>query len=155
MIVAFTAHRPNKLGGYKIPNPIYINVCQQIEKTLKELKPEKIISGMALGGDQWAALVARKLGIPFIAAIPFEGQEKAWPQQSQRTFRALRKLATEEVIVSAGEYSADKMQIRNQWMVDRSDLLIAIWDGTAGGTGNCVEYAKSINKDIFYINPCE
>ena len=153
MIVAFTGHRPNKLpGGYKLPNPTYNKVCQEIEKALKDLKPEKVISGMALGVDQWAAYISYKLKIPFIAAIPFEGQETAWPQQSQNTFRVLRKLASEEVIVSPGGYANEKMQIRNQWMVDHCDLLIAIWDETKGGTGNCVEYARSIKKPILIIN---
>jgi uncharacterized phage-like protein YoqJ len=44
------------------------------------------------------------------------------------------------------------MQIRNEWMVDRCDKLIAVWDGSKGGTGNCVDYAKSVNKDIFRID---
>jgi uncharacterized phage-like protein YoqJ len=153
MIVAFTGHRPDKLGGYKLPNPTYQFVCQQIEQALKELQPEKVISGMALGVDQWAANIAHKLGIPFIAAVPFTGQEKAWPAPSQKTFNTLIKLASEVVIVSEGGYAAYKMQIRNEWMVDRCDKLIAIWDGTPGGTGNCVKYAQSKNKEIFYINP--
>ena len=153
MIVAFTGHRPDKLGGYKLPNDTYIRVCQRIDTALKELNPEKVITGMALGVDQWAASIAHKLGIPYLAAIPFEGQEKAWPEASQKTFRLLRKLASEEVIVSPGGYSADKMQVRNIWMVDHCDTLIAVWDGTSGGTGNCVEYAKSVNKEIYYIDP--
>lgn len=153
MIVAFTGHRPNKLGGYKLPNPTYLYVCQQIEKTLIELKPEKVISGMALGIDQWAANIAWKLKIPFIAAVPFEGQETAWPQASQKTFQSLIRLANEVVIVSPGKYEAVKMQVRNEWMVDHSNKLIAVWDGTSGGTGNCVNYAKSKNKEIIYINP--
>lgn len=153
MIIAFTGHRPNKLGGYKIPNPTYNKVCQEIDKALKELKPEKVISGMALGIDQWAAAVAYKLHIPFIAAIPFEGQEKAWPEESQKAFRLLRRLACEEVIVSEGGYSASKMQVRNEWMVDHCDLLIAVWDGTEGGTGNCVKYAESIDRKIYRIDP--
>jgi uncharacterized phage-like protein YoqJ len=153
MIVSFTAHRPNKLGGYKLPNPIYIHVCQQIEKTLKRLNPEKIISGMALGGDMWAANIAIKLNIPFIAAIPFVGQEKAWPASSQKTYHKLLSKAAEKVIVCEGGYAAYKMQIRNEWMVNNSDILIGIWDGTNGGTGNCISYAKSINKEIIYINP--
>lgn len=153
MIVAFTGHRPNKLGGYKLPNPTYIYVCQQIDKTLKELKPEKIISGMALGIDQWAANIAYKLGIPFIAAVPFLGQEGAWPAQSQQTYNKLIKLASEVVIVCEGGYEASKMQRRNEWMTDRCDILIAVWDKTPGGTGNCINYAKSINKHIVYINP--
>lgn len=153
MIVAFTGHRPDKLGGYKLPNETYIKVCRQIDSALKELKPEKVITGMALGVDQWAAMIAHKLNIPYLAAIPFEGQEKAWPEASQKAFRLLRKLAAEEVIVSSGGYSVDKMQVRNIWMVDHCDVLIAIWDGTKGGTGNCVEYAKSVNKEIYYIDP--
>jgi uncharacterized phage-like protein YoqJ len=153
MIVAFTGHRPDKLGGYKLPNPTYLHVCQQIDKTLRDLKPDKVISGMALGIDQWAAHIAYKLKIPFLAAIPFEGQEKAWPIKSQLTFHLLLKLAAEKVIVSPGGYSAAKMQVRNEWMVDHCDKLIAVWDGTPGGTGNCVNYAKSKNSDIIYINP--
>lgn len=153
MIVAFTGHRPEKIGGYKLPNPTYIKICQQIESTLKELKPEKVISGMALGVDQWAAYISYKLKIPFIAAVPFINQESKWPTSSQETYNKLIKLASETIIVSDGEYSAKKMQIRNEWMVDRCDQLIAIWDGSAGGTGNCVNYAKSKNKVIIYINP--
>lgn len=155
MIIAFTGHRPDKLGGYKLPNPTYIKVCQAIDKALKELKPEKIISGMALGIDQWAANIAHNLGIPFIAAISFAGQESKWPTQSQKIYQALLKLSCEQIIVSPGAYSVDKMMIRNQWMVDHSDMVIAVWDGTKGGTGNCVEYAKSINKDIFRIDPTQ
>ena len=153
MIVAFTGHRPDKLGGYKLPNDTYIKVCRDIDWLLKELNPEKVISGMALGVDQWAANIAYKLGIPFVAAIPFEGQELAWPEASQKTYRLLRKLASEEVIVSPGGYSADKMQVRNIWMVDNCDSLIAVWDGSKGGTGNCVEYARSVDRKIYQIDP--
>jgi uncharacterized phage-like protein YoqJ len=153
MIVAFTGHRPDKLGGYKLPNPTYIKVCREIEKALKELKPEKVLSGMALGVDQWAANIAYKLDIPFVAVIPFEGQEKAWPEESQKTFRLLRKLAAEEVIVCPGGYAPSKMQTRNEWLVDNCDTLIPIWDGTSGGTGNCVKYAESIHRTMYRIDP--
>ena len=155
MIVAFTGHRPDKLGGFKLPNPTYSYVCQQIEKSLIELKPEKVISGMALGVDQWAASIAHKLGIPFIAAVPFAGQETVWPAASKSIYNKLISLASEVVIVCPGTYSAAKMQVRNEWMVDRCDQLIAIWDGTKGGTGNCVDYATKVGKQIFRINPLD
>lgn len=153
MIAAFTGNRPDKLGGYNLPNPTYVHVCRQIGRTLQEVSPEKVISGMALGVDQWAAYIAHKLGIPFIAAIPFINQECKWPEKSQKTYNQLLKLATEKVIVSPGEYSAAKMQIRNQWMVDHCDILIAVWDQSPGGTGNCINYAKSIGKEIIFIDP--
>jgi uncharacterized phage-like protein YoqJ len=153
MIISFTGHRPNKLGGYKLPNATYNKVCQQIEQKLIELKPDKVISGMALGIDQWAANIARKLKIPFIAAIPFEGQEKAWPKQSQDTYHKLLGFADEKVYVCPPGYAASKMQIRNEWMVDKCDILIAVWDQTPGGTANCVKYAQSVGKQIIFIDP--
>lgn len=153
MIVAFTGHRPSKLGGYNLPNPTYLHVCQQIDKSLRELKPDKVISGMALGVDQWAAHIAYKLGIPFIAAVPFEGQETAWTQASQKTFNQLIKLASEVVIVSPGKYEAVKMQVRNVWMVDYCDILIGVYNGDkSGGTFNCIECARSTNKKIIIID---
>lgn len=154
MIVAFTGHRPNKLGGYNIPNPIYNHIYSQIDQVLKSLKPERVISGMALGIDQWAAIIAKRLNIPFTAAIPFEGQEGNWPSASQKTYKQLLSFAEEKVIVCEGSYAASKMQIRNEWMVDRCDTLIAVYNGDAtGGTANCVRYATSMKKNIIYINP--
>lgn len=153
MIVAFTGHRPNKLGGYKLPNKIYNGVCKELEATLKELKPEKAISGMALGVDQWAAMLCVKLGIPFIAAVPFPGQEGVWPESSQRIYKLLLKKADDIVIVSDAPFKAAKLQKRNEWMVDQCDKLIAVFDGTDGGTCNCVKYAEKHNKEIIRINP--
>lgn len=156
-IVAFAGHRPDKLPnketGYNLPNPTYIHICQQLEKTLLELKPDKAISGMALGVDSYAANVCIKLGIPFIAAIPFIGQEKMWPDKSKKAYHALLSKAAEKVIVCEGAYAPYKMQIRNEWMVNNADILIGVWDGSKGGTGNCIEYAKSIGKKIIIIDP--
>lgn len=153
MIVAFTGHRPEKIGGYKLPNPTYLHVYKEIESTLKKLNPDKVISGMALGVDQIAAYIAYKLKIPFIAAVPFEGQEKAWPFKSQHIYKILLKNAIETVIVCDGGYAGYKLQKRNEWMVDHCDILIAVWDGTSGGTANCVNYAQSVNKEIIFIDP--
>ncbi|MNP85294.1 hypothetical protein D3C76_1849670 [compost metagenome] len=47
------------------------------------------------------------------------------------------------------------MQKRNEWMVDNSKFIISVWDGTKGGTGNCVKYAENKNKHISNINPKE
>jgi uncharacterized phage-like protein YoqJ len=153
MIIAGTGHRPPKIGGYQLPNPIYNYICLETEKILLELKPDQVISGMALGYDQWLAHIAYKLEIEFIACIPFIGQEKAWPQTSQKTYHALLNKAAKQVIVSEGGYTAAKMQIRNQYMCDRCDVLIAVWDGSPGGTGNCVKYAQNIDKKIIFIDP--
>jgi len=155
MIVAITGHRPQAIGGFNLPNPTYNHICQQLVKLLLELKPEHCLTGMALGADQYFAAVCIKLKLPYTACLPFEGQESAWPADSQKAYRLLRKLASKEVIVSSGGYSAAKMQVRNQYLVDNCDKLIAVFNPTnnSGGTYNCITYAKSVNRDIIYIDP--
>lgn len=44
------------------------------------------------------------------------------------------------------------MQKRNRYMVDKSDLVIAVWNGKeSGGTWNTIQYAKSKGKKIHFI----
>lgn len=54
----------------------------------------------------------------------------------------MREAAAEVVVVSDGEYAVWKMQTRNEAMVDAADELWALWDGSSGGTKNCIDYAK-------------
>jgi uncharacterized phage-like protein YoqJ len=151
MIAAITGHR--KLGGYITPNPIYTFVAQKIEKALIELKPDKILSGMAIGADQLACEICIKLGIPYIAAIPHKGQELFWPKEAQVKYHELLDSAEKIETISPGGFASWKMQARNQWMVDRADVLIAIFSGAAGGTKNCFEYAEKKKKHILRIDP--
>ena len=140
MKLAFTGHRPNKLGGYS--ETVFTRLVALASATLRFYQPELVYTGMALGWDQAVAQACIETGIPFIACVPFSGQEGKWPDDSQRRFRDLIAKAQEVVVVSEGGYSAAKMQVRNEYMVDHADQLLALWDGTSGGTANCVEYAK-------------
>ena len=44
-------------------------------------------------------------------------------------------------------------QVRNQWMVDRSNLVIAVFNGKRGGTKNTIDYADG--KGICVVNVLE
>src|SRR5574343_274271 len=153
--VAFTGHRPDKCGGFKVPNPLQQYISKELRRVLLEINPTQAISGMALGVDQYAAEVCIELKIPFIAAVPCEGQEKIWPEPSRIKYNQILAKAEKVELVSPGGYAAWKMQIRNKWMVDHCDVLIGVFDGTSGGTANCISYAKSIGKKIIIINPKE
>ncbi len=140
MIIAATGHRPNKLGGYT--DQVKQRLLDLATAALKHYKPTHVISGMALGWDQAVALAAVNLNIPFIAAVPFKGQESQWPQSSKDDYQTLLDLAQEVIIVCPGDYSPEKMQKRNEWMVEKCEMLLALWDGSPGGTKNCIDYAK-------------
>lgn len=96
------------------------------------------------------AQAAVDLRIPFWAYVPFEGQEQPWPSATRLYYKELLKRAEKVVICSSGGYSAASMQIRNQRMVDDCDILAALWDGSNGGTANCIAYASFIGRP--YIN---
>lgn len=152
MRVAFTGHRPDKLGNYVPNSEPEQRVRAALTRHLSELRIDRpdltAISGMAVGFDQWAAETCLSLSIPFTAAIPFEGMEKPWPLRAQKHYFELRRKAASEVIVCPGDYRPYKMQKRNEWMVDNCTLLIAAWDGSDGGTANCVRYAWKIDRPV-------
>ncbi len=112
------------------------------------------ITGMAVGIDQLCATICIDLGLKFIAALPCKDQEKLWPPKSQEKYRMIinHPLCT-PILIYSGFYNNQCMQARNIWMVNKCDTLLAIFDGSDGGTANCVNYAKSIKKNIIEINP--
>ena len=154
LVAAATGHRPDKLGNeWDLRGPISLRLYHDLVAFAEKHEPTKLISGMALGVDMLWAILGTKLGIPFIAAVPFEGQEKAWPYKSQQLYHKILAQASEVIYVCEPGYAPWKMQKRNEWMVDQCDILVAVWDGTNGGTANCYKYAESINKTIFRIKP--
>lgn len=145
-VVAGTGHRPNKLGGYG-ENVLY-KLIQVAMVHLEQLKPDLVLSGMALGWDQALAIAAHQLKIPFVAVVPFAGQESQWPQGSQELYQNLLQLAEQTVVVCDGHYAAWKMMKRNEWLVDNCDVVLALWDGSPGGTSHTVSYAQIQNRPI-------
>jgi len=159
MKVAITGHRPNKLNNdYDLKSDLILSIkkriIQELDILIKEHPKVICISGMALGIDTLFAQIAIELNLEFIAAIPCQQQHKMWAQRSKEIYLDLiNHPLCFKYYVSEGEYSPQKMQIRNEWMVDHCDLLIAVWDGTSGGTKNCIDYALKKNKLIIRINP--
>ncbi|WP_442636539.1 SLOG family protein [Rossellomorea marisflavi] len=158
----FTGHRPNKLHGY---NPVTEGNSKMLWK-LRELIIDQIennhvdtfITGMALGIDMWAGRIVLKLkekypSIKLIAAVPCLNHSGKWNQASKNEWQHIIDKCDKVHYVSNEAYTAWCMQKRNEWMVDNADYVIAVWDGTKGGTGNCVNYARKKNKSITSLHP--
>lgn len=150
-IVAFTGHRPQKLGGWKTPNNTQKRVRLALLDEMFRIRPTYAIVGMALGVDLWAAGVCSDLKIPFTAAVPCDGHDSQWPEHTRIFYGIMLAQAAKVVVVSPGPYEPWKMQKRNEYLVDNSHILVAIWDGSqSGGTYNCIQYAKSVKREIRY-----
>ena len=153
MILAATGHRPGKLGGYS-PHAARA-LLDFASYWLLRSRPDEIISGMAQGWDTAIALAAIHHGIPLTAALPFATQANAWPSAARARYGEILAKASRVVILSpvpqSDAYTRLAMQTRNRWMVDNCSELVALWDGSPGGTKHCVEYAMEANR--LFANP--
>ncbi len=148
MILAGTGHRPDKLGGYDIQPTM--RVIDFATRMMTREDPSQIITGMAIGWDMALAQAAINLNIPYHAYVPFEGQELKWPMSTRLYYKVLLNKAEHVKICSTGGYSKASMQLRNQQMVDDCDVVAALWNGSPGGTQNCLSYAIMVGKP--YVN---
>ncbi len=151
-VLMVTGHRPPKLGGYD-NYEAHMRIKMHMKEEIRRHSPSKVITGMALGTDQLFALAAHELGVPFIAAVPFTGQDSRWPETSQLVYRDLLSKAAALHVISSGvmsNYSAvvEAMHVRNHWMADRSTDALAYWNGEeSGGTYECVMYLRRCAED--------
>ena len=75
-----------------------------------------------------------------------------YSNEEKARYYAVLKKADETVVLSEGYYKGC-MQKRNEYMVDRADVLIAYANTDKGGTANTVRYCKRKypHKQILFI----
>lgn len=158
MKVCVTGHRPNKMYGYNIYNDQWEKLKEYFKIFLVGTHCEEAITGMALGVDTVFALAVLELkeegyDIKLHCAIPCRNHSCKWLKESVDLYNEILSKADTVKLVSDTEYNSFVMQRRNEYMVDLADIVLAVWDGTSGGTANCVAYAKKKNKEIFRFVP--
>lgn len=148
----FTGHRPEKL------NMSEDVVTAALEKEIRQAIADGLnvfITGMAPGVDVWAAETVihlrdvEKLPIKLIAAVPHPDFDKRWSSEWQRRYASIMAAADLKRDISSN-YCRGVYQIRNEWMVDHSAKVIAVWNGQPSGTKNTVVYAK--RKGVPVVN---
>jgi len=163
----FTGHRQLNGEYYNKNNPSasWHTLRQYMDKVVTSFMRDHgvnhFISGLAIGVDMLGAesvalcrVFMKGVEIKLTGAMPFPSQPNKWPEPTRQHWHNVCGLCNEVVAVSADPYSPAKMQIRNEWMVDNSDYVIAVWNGVkSGGTWNCMQYAKAQGKPVFVIQP--
>ena len=156
----FTGHRPAKLPwGYRETDPRCIELKKRIADAVMLAYEEgyrHFLCGMAQGCDLYfcEAVLSLREKYPEItveAAIPCPTQADAWPAAERRRYHDLVARCNMETLVS-DIYSPTCMQRRDRYMVDHAMLLIAAFDGTAGGTRYTVEYALRRGIEILDVS---
>ena len=126
----FTGHRPEKLKRAE----------EEIKEGLKEAILKAVsdgyttfITGMARGVDIWSGQIVLWLRqdnpeLRLIAALPYPGCDSRWSASWRRQYVEVLEAADLVKAISPA-YSVASFQKRDEWMVDQSSRVIAIYDG--------------------------
>ncbi len=149
--LCFTGHRTEKLP--------------KTEKELENLKKKLLLAidraiangvdtfyfGACYGFDLLAAqlvLMRSKIlvldnpkHIRLIAVVPFEEQAACWSETNREIYYSTLQYC-DEVIMLHTKFEKGCYHERNRYMVNRAGQMIAYYDGSSGGTGYTVQYAK-------------
>ena len=157
----FTGKRPQKLPWrFNETDPRCVRLKEALRREIvKAIERGYVhfISGMALGADTFAAecVLSLKKDYPHItleAAVPCRFQAAKWNDADKARYVSLLARC-DAVNVLQEAYTATCMQERNRYMVDKSSLLIAVYDGSGGGTGSTVKYAGSVGCQTVILPP--
>ena len=112
-----------------------------------------------MGVDLWAGeIVLRKKTenpeIHLIAATPWPGFARRWNEEWKTHYDSLLQRADLVVNVS-DHYHQGVFQQRNCWMVDRSNRVIAFYNGSPGGTKNTIDYANKKGIEVIQYSSGE
>jgi len=88
-------------------------------------------------------------------AIPNHAFTESWPVEDVRKYSSILTRADDIKFVSESRvYSKRDLMLRNIYMVDSSDVVIAAYiEGESGGTRNTIDYAVYKGKEVIIVEP--
>ena len=160
--VSFTGHRPEKLPYFSEDDPMCLDMKLRLKTQIEKLICEgadSFFSGMARGVDIWCAEIVIELkdkypGLMLTAVIPCRTQTNGWDGKSVIRYRNILERCDKTVYISE-EYSKACMLKRDRALVEMCDVLVAVFDGTKGGTKYTVGYAEKKHKKVIVIPPIQ
>lgn len=162
--VSFTGHRPDKIGGYDNEKPqrtlLVNNWLEEVtRRIIEKFGDVNFISGGAQGVDTMAAEIIlqhkekyKDKNIHLTMAIPCPQFGEDWPEEAKNRLQYIIKQSDKSLFVRDNYTGPIVLDLRNKWMVDNSSIIVAVWDGSLGGTRNCFKYAQEMQKKIWRLN---
>ena len=165
-ICAIVGHRPTRFRfKYKENN----TGCKRLKKRLHDQfialydqGVRRFMVGGSLGVDMWSGEILLKLkeqpeysDIELVIILPHPSHDTRWDERSKARMGFLLNHCSEHRIVGT-QATAESYYKRNQYMVDHSDCLLAVYDNDRtvhSGTGQTVQYAEKQGKPMVLIHP--
>lgn len=148
----FSGHRPEKLNTSEtaIKSALKKEISAAINGGITVF-----ISGMARGVDLWAAKLVLDFktaepNIQLLCALPYKNFGSKWKEQWRTLYSDVIGQA-DSIKTFYPSFTFQSFQERNRWMVDHSSRIIAVYNGSKGGTFNTLKYANKKKKEVCII----
>ena len=143
----FTGHRPAELFSENDEETIIDRVKKAVFDAVDDGYTDFLCGG-CIGGDfifADAIIMARAVftdrELRLHMCLPCRNQAEKWDRCDRDRYSGYLQVA-DSIVCLNDKYSSGCMQQRNRYMVDRSSLLIAAYNGSHGGTEYTYRYAK-------------
>lgn len=157
LVIGVTGHR--RLAGMEA---LSAKIDAIIDEIVREVPARLVVlSPLAEGADRLVAervLSRERAGLEAVLPMPEADYERDFETDGSRAeFRSL--LARAEAIhrLPNAPSREEAYAAAGRFVVDRCDVLIAVWDGKAGdgpgGTAETVGYARSVPLQLLIIEP--
>ena len=148
----FTGHRPEKCIGSE--DVIRAFLLKKIQNAIHD-GFDTFITGMAPGVDIWAAEEVLKIKeenseIKLVCAVPFKGVERKRTAEQKELFNQIMD-RSDSITYICPKQTRWCFYARDRWMVDHSARIIAVFNGTPGGTEYTINYAQKKNRKVVLI----
>jgi hypothetical protein len=153
--VGIVGHR--RLGGAEAEAFVYEQCAALLSRAGAGRGGVVALSAIAEGADMIFAEAAVALRVPLEIVRPFERYAADFTTPETRSrYDALRAAARAETRLRHVARSDEAYRDAMDWVVTRSDLLLAAWDGLPasgpGGTGEAVGRAAGLGRPWVHLN---
>ncbi len=159
-IACFTGNRIQRLPFiFNETNNESILIKQKLEEEIKKSISNgynHFIATMQLGVDMWAAeiVVRIKKFYPEVileASLSYENQASFWTEnQRERYFNILSEC--DYIGYASTHYTSSCSRLASKYMIDKSSLLIAVYDGNDTETMSVIDYSKTKGLNLIKIS---
>ncbi len=142
-----TGHRNTYVSDVAINRLIKMAIVQGVKH---------FYCGMAIGTDQAFARILTTYPVKWTAVVPCADQDRFWNRNQRAEYRRLLEQAKKQIVLQQ-TYDNNCMRRRNEYMVKRSDLCLAVFDGNPhgnpSGTAMTLKMVQAADMLCYQFNP--
>ncbi len=142
-------------GHQAIPDEARDHIVSVLTEVAEAHRGGEVVSSLAAGADQLFVTIALAHDFALRVLIPSADYESTFDAAGRAGFEELLGRARSVIRLAYAEPSEEAFMAGGVAVVDRCDLLIAVWDGEPsrglGGTADVVEYARDQGREVRII----